>query len=457
MKSVANLQSIKITIFIYDQIPVISISFAAYLSNMTDKRAKAPRIKKLIRPKLPVVQFYNLKNGIPVCMLHAGAEPVIKLEIMFRAGRPFEKTMQASRFTCQMLMEGTSVMNSEAISEHFDYFGSNLATNMTMDHTGLTLHCLEKHTELLFPLLAEILTKPEFPESELIKAKKNAKERLILDLSKNDFVAYRELTTALFGPKHPYGYNSTADTIDSIDRSTLLEHFNRTHNASNCMIFISGQVTERTQSLLNQYFSDIPVGTEMQPVDMQVPPAEQNKFTFPSKNKHQVALRLGKRLFPRNHEDFNSLYVLNTILGGYFGSRLMAQIREELGYTYNVYSSLDTMLYDGAFIISMETDSAFLEQSREQIFLEMQRLREHPVKKSELNMVRNYLLGYLLTALDGPLHASELIKGLILEGATLESFDLLVDCIMQISGDELTLLAQKYLAEDGLTEVIVGL
>jgi zinc protease len=424
---------------------------------MTDIRAKAPRIKKLIRPVLPAVQFLKLKNGIPVYMLKSGSEPVVKLEILFRSGRAFEKAMQASRFTCQMLMEGTISMNSEAISEHFDYYGSSLATNMTMDHTGLTLHCLEKHTEVLFPLLSEILINPQFPELELAKAKKNAKERLLLDLSKNDFVAYRELTTALFGSKHPYGYNSDANTIDAIQRSTLQEHFERTHNAQNCIIFISGLVSERTLSLLDQYFSEIPQGVLVNPQDMAIEANSGNNFKFPSKNKHQVALRLGKRLFPRNHPDFNSLYVLNTILGGYFGSRLMAQIREEMGYTYNIYSSLDTMLYDGAFIISMETDREFLDESRAQIYQEMKRLCEFEVKKSELNMVRNYLLGYLLTALDGPLHASELIKGLIMEGASLESFDQLVDCIMHISGSDLLTVAQNYLNEKGMTEVIVGL
>jgi zinc protease len=419
-------------------------------------RAKAPRIRRDIHPALPPVTAETLENGLPFYVIQGGTEPVLKLEVLFNAGRPFERKKQVSRLMCQMLLEGTDQRSGREISEHFDFYGSNITSFLSMDHTGLTLYCLEKHAEVLIPVLLEVLTRPSFDAAEFARLQKNALEKLQLDLSKNDFVAYRELTVALFGPEHYYGYNSSEEVIRAVTLADLAEHFDRTYRAGNGYAFLSGRLKASTIDFVRNHLSQIPSGEVCSPNEVPFFPPWQGQHRFPSPNKHQVAVRLGRKLFPRNHPDFDSMYILNAILGGYFGSRLMSQIREESGYTYNIYSSVENLLYDGTLLIAMETDKAFEEESITMIEKELRLLQEKPVKPAELNMVRSYLLGYMLTAMDGPLHVSELVRNLIVEGSGLESFDAFIDRINTITPGDIQGLAQQYLNPEEFVRILVG-
>ncbi len=161
-------------------------------------------------------------------------------------------------------------------------------------------------------------------------------------------------------------------------------------------------------------------------------------------------------MFSRRHPDYNGVYVLNTILGGYFGSRLMANIREKRGFTYNIYSTADAMLHDGCLYVATEVNNGKVKATIKQIFAEMQRLREEPAPVAELEMVRNYLLGMLLNGLDGPLNISDVIKTLVTEELPLDAFDALVHTIRTITPEQLQVLAQRYLQEQDFWVVTVG-
>jgi zinc protease len=423
---------------------------------MDSPRAKAPRIRRDIHPILPPVEHIQLDNGMPLYLVQGGTEPVMKLEILFKAGRPFEHKKQVSRLMCQMLLEGTTARSGKQLSEHFDYFGSNISPYLSMDHTGLTLFCLEKHATAVVPVLLEILTQPSFDDSEFARLQQNALEKLQLDLSKNDFIAYRELTQVLYGPEHYYGYNSSADIIRAADRSDLVVHYNKTYGAQNGYAFLSGRLKPETVAMVCQYLNQLSSGAICKPISPPdfVPLKGSHRFASP--NTHQVAVRLGRKLFPHNHPDFDDMYILNTILGGYFGSRLMSQIREESGYTYNIYSSMENLLFDGTLLIAMECDKAFEEESVSMIEKELVLLQEKAIRPAELNMVRSYLLGYMLTAIDGPFNVMEIVRNMVVEGSNMRLFDEFINRINQIQSAELQELARKYLNPDDFVRVYVG-
>lgn len=433
----------------------VLLNFAAQSTEM-DKRARAPLIHQLIAPRMPAIRQWSLQNGMPVYEIRTGTQDILKIEVLFRAGRPFEPAHQVARFTCQGMREGTSSLTGAMISEHFDYYGSSLVTSESLDHSGFVLYCLKKHLPEILPVMADILLSPSFDPAELDKLKRSAVDRLKLDLSKNDFLAYREFTSAIFGADHPYGYNSTEETLRSVSYEALRMHHSERYVAANGLLMVSGKVDDEVCSLLDEWLGKLPAGSFATDPVLPLHPTPTGRIDFRSQNKHQVALRIGRRLFTRDHADFNGMYVLNTILGGYFGSRLMMNLREDMGVTYNIYSSLDTMLLDGLFLISMETDPEYLAQGAEQIYAEMDRLCNEPVEEEELSMVRNYILGYLLTAMDGPLHVSELVKGMLLEGVGLGSFDELVSTICHIQPNELQELAVKYLRKDDMLELVVS-
>lgn len=427
------------------------------IMNNSSKWSKPPKIKTQITPKLPAIQQGSTVSGMPYFLVMGGTEPVLKIEVLFHSGRPFELKKQVSRLTCQMLMEGTATMNSRALSEKFDELGSNISPYLSMDQTGLTLYCLEKHALDLIPTFVEMLLEPAFDPLELDKLKKNAIEKLHHDLSKNDFVAYRELTALIYGPEHFYGYNSNAQIISQVQRHDLVTHFKRTYCSQNGACFVSGRAADKTLAKIIEELGTIPAGQVCEPNKAPHSPTSKANVHLSSNNRHQVALRLGRKLFPRSHPEFAKVYIVNTILGGYFGSRLMSQIREEAGFTYNIYSSIESMKYDGLWYISMETDPDFLEESIKMIESEILKLRENSLGKAELKMVKTYLLGYLLASLDGPLNASELIRNLIMEGDhQLDSFDLLISEIVNFSPGEVLHIAQKYLDPSEFSRIIVG-
>jgi predicted Zn-dependent peptidase len=414
-----------------------------------------PEIREIGNLELPRPELYHLSNGIPVYDTNLGTQDVVKLEIVFFAGRPGERKKLASRGTASLLKEGTTHYSSSDIAEIFDYYGASLSTPVGLDMASILLYSLKKNFEQLLPVVSEMLSEPLFPQKELDAFAERNKQRLQVELTKNDVLAYRKFTELLYGEDHPYGYNSMPETYDALKREDLVAHFEENFTAGNCMIFVSGKTGREVRLLLEQYFGKtIREGARRQVV---VPPAksvpERIKIEHPT--AVQTAIRIGCPLFNRLHPDYNGMYLLNTILGGYFGSRLMNNVREEKGYTYNIYSSHEAMLHDGYFYVSTEVGKEFQEATLREIYAEMERLQEKLVGKEEMEMVRNYLLGSLLTNLDGAFNIAEVVKTFVTEGVPLSHFEELVAAVKTISPKEIRALARKYFSTEKMWEVVV--
>ncbi|NJL77108.1 MAG: insulinase family protein [Saprospiraceae bacterium] len=351
-------------------------------------RSKAPHINPISHLTLPSPTFYQLDNGIPVYEINGGTQDIIKLELIFNAGRPVEHKPMVARATAGLLKEGTKQRKAAAIAERIDYYGGSFSVPFNLDNATVALYSLTKHFDKLLPLVAEILTEATFPEEEITSFIVRNQQSLLVELSKTDVVAYRKITESIFTDQHPYGYNSTSESYGSILRDDLLIHYQKHYNASNCVIFISGKLDDHVRKLLNQH---IGLGLSK---GLVTPPYLPNVDTKPVSefvhhpNAVQTAIRIGRRLFNRQHPDYSAVYVLNTMLGGYFGSRLMSNIREEQGYTYNIYSSIDAMLHDGYFYIGTEVGNEFLTQTLDEIRKELLSLQQQPADQEEMEMVK---------------------------------------------------------------------
>ncbi|MBK6902768.1 MAG: insulinase family protein [Saprospirales bacterium] len=419
-------------------------------------RSKAPKIHEIRDVVLPRPLVHRLDNGIPVYEIHMGVQDVLKVEVIFQAGRPFEAVPMVSRATASLIREGTAHRSGAEIAEVVDFFGGTLSSQGSLDHITVTLYCLTRHFDALAPLLTDVLTEPSFPEDELKAFINRNKQRLQVDLTRNDIVAYRLITECIYGPTHPYGYNSTPELYEALTRDDLQKHFRDHLIGANCQIFVSGKTNDAVISRLNAELGKaLPQGVPSIP-RLDGMGAASGKLHQPHSDTVQTAIRLGRRLFARDHADSNGLFVLNTILGGYFGSRLMTNIREEKGYTYNIYSSLDPMQYDGYFYVGTEVSNEFAKRALDEIYREMEILQKKPVGKAELGMVRNYLMGNFLTMLDGPFNLAEVIRNYLSEGLPLESFEEMVRTVRQIDAAQLMELANKYFNPSEMWEVIVG-
>lgn len=423
--------------------------------NMPD-RSQPPTIHTLGQLILPLPELVHLDNGIPVYITNMGTQDVIRLEVVYRSGRPFEKKRLAGRATAALLKEGTHRYDAATIAETIDFYGASLSQPFNLDTGNLVLYSLSRHFEAVLPVFTEILDRPVFPEEELRAFAKRNQKALKTDLAKTDVVAYRTVTEKVFGEHHPYGYNSTLATYKGLERSDLQEHFERCYGVNNCTIFLSGRITDAVVKALNAHMGQLDRrgAVSIGSMEVEAPPSGYSYEHHP--DSVQTAIRIGRRLFNRHHEDYAGLFVLNTVLGGYFGSRLMTNIREDKGYTYNIYSSLDVMRHDGAFYIGTEVGNEFVEDTLRQIHLEMRSLIEEPVKTEELTMVRNYLMGNFLSMLDGPFNVGEVVRTLVGDELPFSFFSNLVESVHTIQADQLQELARQYLQPEDQWEVVVG-
>lgn len=419
-------------------------------------RKIAPPIKRIEKLNLPKSQKKRLSNGIPVHIINMGTQDVLKLQLVFNAGRPYEKKKLIAKATSRLLKEGTTNLSSAAIAEQIDFYGATLSTPTNLDHSNLVFYSLSKHFKTLIPLVAELLLQPSFPQEELNTYLENSKRRLQVDLTKNDVVAYRKITEFIFGKEHPYGYNSNHRAYNRVERTDLLGHFQKHFNARNCQLFISGKVTEETLKLLEEHIGQLPVGRKSRLPTLKLTTETPQKRHIDIPNSMQTAIRIGKRIMGRTHPDFAGFTVLNTIFGGYFGSRIMMNIREDKGYTYNIYATQDTMLHDACFYVSTEVGSEFTQKAIKEIYKEIDILQNDLVPAEELQMVRNYMLGNMLNMVDGPFHVADVIKTLVLNKMPFSDFDKLIATVNTITPQELRDLAQKYFRKEEMWEVTAG-
>jgi len=423
---------------------------------MLDRKTPPP-IKAADNLLLPKAAVSYLRNNIPVHTISMGTQDIVKIEIVFFSGRPFENKKMVARSTSRLLKEGTGGKSASEIAEQIDFYGGTINFPVNLDTTNSTFYSLSKHLDSLLPLLGEIICDPSFPQEEIDAFIANSQERLKIDLSKNDTVAYRTITENIFGKDHPYGYNSQPLFYEQLNRKDLIEHHQKNMVAGNTMIFLSGKIDDQVLNKVDRYLGEIPLGPKRERLPFPELPTIVRKEHLRHSDTVQTAVRIGRKLFNRAHPDFHGMYVLNTIIGGYFGSRLMVNIREKKGYTYNIFSSMDTMMFDGYFYVGTDVSNDLTQKTVKEIYHEMEVLQNDLVSEKELLMVRNYLLGSLLTMLDGPLNIINVVKETVSEGVPEHHFENLVKTIQQISPQELRDLAQKYFRKEDFWELTVGI
>src|SRR5690606_29781557 len=408
-----------------------------------------------LKLELKPYEKFILKNGVEVYSINAGAEDVMSIEWVFNAGNWFEeKNLQAATANF-LLKNGTSTKTAFQVNEHFEYYGSYLNRSCYAETANLTLHCLNRHLQELLPVVREILTDSVFSEEEIATYKQNMQQRLDVSLKKCDFVAGRLIDTYLFGENHPYGKFSKYEYYEALQRDELLAFYKKYYQQGKFVIFMAGKIPANAEQLLNQYFGDLPV-TPYQHQSIAIEPVTQKKFrVINDPNGVQGAIRMARPFPNRHHPDFPKVQVLNNIFGGFFGSRLMNNIREDKGYTYGIYSYLMNQVFDSGWMISTEAGKDVCEATIVEVYKEMEKLRNEKVGDEELSLVRNYMMGSILGDLDGPFHIINRWKTLILNGLDENYFYHSMNIIRTISADELQELAQKYLDPESYYELVV--
>lgn len=404
---------------------------------------------------LPSMDFETLPNGAQLYLIHRGVVPALKLELTFPAGRPFETQKGLSNATLQLIKGGTTKKSATKIAEELDHWGSSLNFDFYIDTCGIKLFVLEKYLTQTLPLLSHLLQHASFPNQEIKLYQRQQKEKLRADQSRGDVVAYRAFTEYLFGADHPYGYNSTEQTIEQVNKQAVQHFYNRAYRMDQCKIFLSGCFQHDSIKLVKEILGSLKLSKAPKlRIRKDIPDTRKGSFEIRHPDSIQASIRIGRRLFTRDHPDYVAVFMLNTLLGGFYGSRLMQNLREKKGLTYHIYSSNDTFLMDGYLLISTEVDKSRSEVAIKEIMHELRILRDKPIKSNELNTVKNYTLGNFLNYFENAFAQSELVRILSLEGG-LSAYQSLYHGVRDISAHEIQRVANNYLQEGDLTLVKV--
>lgn len=423
-------------------------------------RSIAPPITDAVNFHLELKPYekFTLDNGVPVYAINAGAEEVMSVELVFFAGNSFEEKNVVAAATNFLLKNGTSKKKAFQINEHFEYYGSFLNRACYNETSTLTLHCLNKHIGELLPVVEELITDSVFPEEELAIFKQNQKQRLSVSLKKSEFVASRLIDSYLYGEKHPYGKYSSHETYEALNREELISFYNQYYKKGNCIIFTAGKLPPGLFELLNKHLGKLPFGNNFQKPLYQISSTKKRgeKFRITNdENGVQGSIRIAREFPNRHHPDFLKVMVLNNIFGGYFGSRLMANIREDKGYTYGIHSYVQDHIQQSAWLVSTEAGKDVCEAAIAEVYKEMKRLQDEPVGEDEMQLVRNYMMGSILGDLDGPFHIIARWKNYVLNDLTGDYFYIAINTIRTVSPEELQQLAKKYLNPDEFYELVV--
>lgn len=400
--------------------------------------------------------FKQLDNGVPLWLVDAGEQDLVRVECVFQhVNWDSSRPLQATAVLAQ-LNEGTKTHTAEQIAEHLDYYGAFLQTDFTFDQSVIALYTLNKHLARVLPVFMNLLQLPVFPDRELETYRRNQKQKLRVSQEKNEFLARKKFNKILFG-ENLYGHETAPEDFDTLDRAQLLAYHAASFQPRNVQVIIAGKITPEVNELISQAFSAWQNSEA---------PAQKNHFHFDAlhgafeqtgkKDALQSAIRMGKRMVNRVHADFAGLQVLNTILGGYFGSRLMANIREEKGYTYGIGSGLVSLQQAGYFFIASEVGADVCADAISEIRKEINTLREHLVPDEELHRVRNYMLGSFLGSLENAFSHADKFKNIHFSGLDYSYYTRYIETVRHITPKELLHLAQRYLDPEEMVTVVAG-
>ncbi len=413
-----------------------------------------PAVSNTFEIKIQEAEKVNLNNGIPVYCINAGTQDIVRLEIYFDAGiirqsKPFQAFL-----TNQMLMEGTTTRTSAQISEEIDFYGGYLNVDYAKDFSTITLHILNKYFDKGLAVLRDVLLNPTFPENELDTLIKNQRSAYMVDIEKVSYIAQKKLNQLLF-KGHAYGRSSAEEDFNKIKREDIVS-FYEYYNLSAAQITLSGKIGDKEIQQLNDALGNVSIEKKnFAPYDTAFEIQAGDHF-LEKKDAMQSSIKVATHLPWKGSDDFFGMLILNTIFGGYFGSRLMNNIREDKGWTYGISSYIESMAVASCLIVSTEVKGDIAEKAMVEIFNEMDKLRNELIPQDELEKVRTYMLGKFLKNLDGPFELSDRFWGIHQFKLDYHYYQKYIDTIKTISADELQVLARKYFVKEKMVRLIAG-
>ncbi|MDX2189876.1 MAG: pitrilysin family protein [Bacteroidota bacterium] len=420
-------------------------------------RTQAPELKAVNKVVVHKAISEQLTNQVPIHIISSGTQPIVRLELVFDAGQYFELKKGNSFMMAKMLLEGTKNYIAKEIAEIIATFGAHLDVNTGNDKFTLTLTVLNKYLNNVLPIVKDIIANSIFPQKNFDNIKKINFEQIKVSLEKTAYVAAGLFRKQLFSAESPYGYFLDTELIESIELNDVVANFNQTIKDIKYEIIVSGLIGEDELLCINKHLGahdiKLPGSLSKQSFNYATSPA---KIRVEKADNLQCSIRIGKKLFTKKHPDYMRFLVLNETLGGYFGSRLMKNIREEKGLTYGINSQVVTLINEGYFVIGADVKKENVSLATSEIYKEINILRNQEINADELETVKNYIIGGFLGSVTTPFQLADKFKGIHYHGMDYSFYDNYIENIRKVTAKDLIRLANTYLDVESMSEVVVG-
>lgn len=411
----------------------------------------------IIPDTLEVMQALKtrLSNGTDLYTLASDDFEVLRISFVFRAGSAIQTIPFVASTTANLLAEGSRELTAQQIAEQLDYYGSYFDVSTDRDYVYISFASLSKFVAPTLAVAEQLLLHPLFPEQEFASYCAKSKQRLTIERAKVEMKAREEFAQALFGPEHPYGVASSEQAYDTLTRDDVVAFYNQYYTAQNCFVVCSGRIGEAELRAVTALAEQLPQGPTAAVKSFPAPQTCHRGFVLQS-GAVQSSIRIGRVLFPREHPDFVGMQVVATALGGYFGSRLMQNLREEHGYTYGVGAMMVNFEREGYFAVVTQVGTEVTDDALREINTEIERLRTEPMATEELDLVKNILVGEMMRILDGPFGIADVTIENILCGDDNHIIEENIREIRALTPADIQRLASQYLAPQELVSVVAG-
>jgi predicted Zn-dependent peptidase len=421
---------------------------------MLDRRI-APAAYPVEKVLFPKPAQYTLANGIEVWVISAGEQEVFKFELSTKAGAIHSPLAGLAGMTASLMKRGTLSRSAQEIHQAFDFYGAFWDIQASLDHGTFTVYGLTKHFHSLIPLVREILQDATFPSEEVEKEIEIERQKTKLNWEKTSYAASQKFRAQVF-QDDPYGRFTVAKDFDNLDQKTLINQYQLTWSSQKPVIFLSGKISEEQIAYLDQTIGQISFsGTDLQvhPLNATSKPI---KIREEKEGSVQSSIRFGLSAISRTHPDYFQCSFMNTVLGGYFGSRLQKNIREDKGFTYGISSSLVPYPRGGYWVVGTDVNGENVEATLAEIKKEIIILQNDLIPSEELDIVKSYLMGSFTGELTQAFDIAEKVRVIQLDGLAPDFYDQFQDSIQNIQAQDIRDMAAKYLNLDLMHEVVVG-
>lgn len=406
-----------------------------------------PLLKNITPQISPLPTPITLNNGVEMNVIPITTTELVVICFMFKGGQWVQEKKLQSDYAMQQIKSGTANFTSDILIDKLDSYGATVSTGTCLTHSYIQLTCLRRTLTQTLPLLCNIITSPIYEQAQL----DNAIEEGVLAYQMNEQkvaqASRRIFYQQLLGTNHPAAAYANKSDYHSICREDLLSYHKKHIQLDNAIVYATGKIDSDTITLIDTYIGNIPTENrksfEFQHTNIITSQQlmHETKIAVPSV---QSGLRIGKVMPDCHSEDYPAIMLTSTILGGYFGSRLMKNIREKLGFTYGIHSTFFNIPHNNIFFITTETTQKYVTRCIDEIKKDMMDLQERPVSIDELENARNYNLGQFCRATETSLALHHLMMNLRVHQRTLENIQQEQEKAQELTPEDIMRCAQKH-------------